>query len=130
MKKKKKIIIILLCTILFASIGVSLYLKTLVNNVYSITVSNLNMANITDGIYVGEYSVTPVYVKVEVSVTEHKITGIKIIEHENGLGGKAEKIVDDVIIQQSLEVDAVSGATVSSKCIIKAIENALQLGNK
>lgn len=130
MKKKKKIIIILLCTILFASIGVSLYLKTLVNNVNSITVSNLNMANITDGIYVGEYSVTPVYVKVEVSVTEHKITGIKIIEHENGLGDKAEKIVDDVIIQQSLEVDAVSGATVSSKCIIKAIENALQLGNK
>lgn len=130
MKKKKKIIIILLCTILFVLIGVSLYLKTLVNDVNSITVSNLNMANITDGIYEGEYSVTPVYVKVEVSVTEHKITSIKIIEHENGLGGKAEKIVDDVIGRQSLEVDAVSGATVSSKCIIKAIENALQRGSK
>lgn len=130
MKKKKKVIIILLCTILFVSIGVSLYLKTLVNDVNSITVSNLNMANITDGIYVGEYSVTPVYVKVEVSVIEHKITSIKIIEHENGLGSKAEKIVDDVISQQSLGVDAVSGATVSSKCIIKAIESALQIGNK
>ena len=130
MKKKKKVIIILLCTILFVSIGVSLYLKTLVNDVNSITVSNLNMANITDGIYVGEYSVTPDYVKVEVSVIEHKITSIKIIEHENGLGSKAEKIVDDVISQQSLGVDAVSGATVSSKCIIKAIESALQIGNK
>ena len=130
MKKKKKVIIILLCTILFVSIGVSLYLKTLVNDVNSITVSNLNMANITDGIYVGEYSVTPVYVKVEVSVIEHKITSIKIIEHENGLGSKAERIVDDVISQQSLGVDAVSGATVSSKCIIKAIESALQIGNK
>ena len=127
---KKKILIILLCTILFALIGASLYLKTLVNDVNSITVSNLNMANITDGIYVGEYSITPVYVEVEVSVTEHKITNIKIIEHENGLGGKAEKIVDDVISRQSLEVDAVSGATVSSKCIIKTIENALQSGSK
>lgn len=127
---KKKILIILLCTILFALIGASLYLKTLVNDVNSITVSNLNMANITDGIYVGEYSITPVYVEVEVSVTEHKITNIKIIEHENGLGGKAEKIVDDVISRQSLEVDAVSEATVSSKCIIKAIENALQSGSK
>ena len=127
---KKKILIILLCTILFALIGASLYLKTLVNDVNSITVSNLNMANITDGIYVGEYSITPVYVEVEVSVTEHKITNIKIIEHENGLGGKVEKIVDDVISRQSLEVDAVSGATVSSKCIIKAIENALQSGSK
>lgn len=127
---KKKILIILLCTILFALIGASLYLKTLVNDVNSITVSNLNMANITDGIYVGKYSITPVYVEVEASVTEHKITNIKIIEHENGLGGKAEKIVDDVISRQSLEVDAVSEATVSSKCIIKAIENALQSGSK
>ena len=127
---KKKILIILLCTILFALIGASLYLKTLVNDVNSITISNLNMANITDGIYVGEYSITPVYVEVEVSVTEHKITNIKIIEHENGLGGKAEKIVDNVISRQSLEVGAVSGATVSSKCIIKAIENALQSGSK
>lgn len=127
---KKKILIILLCTILFALIGASLYLKTLVNDVNSITVSNLNMANITDGIYVGKYSITPVYVEVEVSVTEHKITNIKIIEHENGLGGKAEKIVDNVISRQSLEVGAVSGATVSSKCIIKAIENALQSGSK
>ena len=127
---KKKILIILLCTILFALIGASLYLKTLVNDVNSITVSNLNMANITDGIYVGEYSITPVYVEVEVSVTEHKITNIKIIEHENGLGGKAEKIVDNVISRQSLEVGAVSGATVSSKCIIKTIENALQSGSK
>ena len=127
---KKKILIILLCTILFALIGASLYLKTLVNDVNSITVSNLNMANITDGIYVGKYSITPVYVEVEVTVTEHKITNIKIIEHENGLGGKAEKIVDNVISRQSLEVGAVSGATVSSKCIIKAIENALQSGSK
>ena len=130
MMMKKKILIILLCTILFALIGASLYLKTLVNDVNSITVSNLNMANITDGIYVGEYSITPVYVEVEVSVTEHKITNIKIIEHENGLGGKAEKIVDNVISRQSLEVGAVSGATVSSKCIIKAIEKALQIENQ
>lgn len=127
---KKKILIILLCTILFVLIGASLYLKRLVNDVNSITVSNLNMANITDGIYVGKYSITPVYVEVEVTVTEHKITNIKIIEHENGLGGKVEKIVDDVISRQSLEVDAVSEATVSSKCIIKAIENALQSGSK
>lgn len=130
MKKKKRIIIMLLCIILFILIGVSFCLKALVNDVKSITVSNPDIANIADGIYVGEYSVTPVYVKVEVSVTEHKITNIKIIEHENGLGGKAEKIVDDVISRQSLEVDAVSGATVSSKCIIKAIENALQSGSK
>lgn len=103
--------------------------NTLIDNVNSITVSNPDIAKIADGTYGGEYSVTPVYVKVEVLVIGHEITNIKIIEHENGLGKKAKKIIDDVIGEQSLEVDAVSGATVSSKCIIKAIENALQSEN-
>ena len=58
------------------------------------------------------------------------VSFIKIIEHENGLGSKAEKIVDDVISRQSLKVDAVSGAAASSKCITKDIENALQCGSK
>lgn len=124
--KKKKIGIILVCVILFVFIGVKVVLNVLVNDVNSITVLSPDLANISDGIYVGEYSVTPVRVKVEVFVTEHKITDIKIIEHENGLGSKAEKIVNDVISEQSLEVDAVSGATVSSKCILKAVENAIE----
>lgn len=55
MKKKKRIIIILLCIILFILIGVSFCLKVLVNDVNSITVSNPNIANIVDGVYVGEY---------------------------------------------------------------------------
>lgn len=127
---KKKIPIILVGTIVFVLIGTSLYLQSFVKAVNHIAVSNPAMADIPDGIYVGDYSVAPVYVKAEVSVKEHTITGIKILEHENGLGGKAEKIIDAVISRQSLEVDAVSGATVSSKCIVKAIENALQSGNK
>jgi len=37
----------------------------------------------------------------------------------------AELITDMVIDSQSLKVDVVSGATYSSKIILKAIENAL-----
>ena len=39
-----------------------------------------------------------------------------------------EKLADDMVKQQSLNVDAVSGATNSSKVIRKAVENAL--GNR
>lgn len=124
--KKKKIGIILVCVILFVFIGVKVVLNVLVNDVNSIAVLSPNLANISGGMYVGEYSVTPVRVKVEAFVTEHKITDIKLIEHENGLGSKAEKIVNDVISEQSLEVDAVLGATVRSKCILKAVENAIE----
>lgn len=122
----KKRMILPVCMVLLVWMGAGLYLKALVKEAANITVSELNLETVTDGIYEGEYAVPPVYVKVEVAVTGRRITGIKIIEHQNGLGGKAEKIVDAVISRQSLEVDTVSGATVSSKCIIKAIENALQ----
>ena len=44
------------------------------------------------------------------------------------MGNKAETIVDDVVDKQTLDVDTVSGATVSSKVILKSIENALLKG--
>ena len=51
---------------------------------------------------------------------------ITILQHDNGLGSTAESIVNDVVQEQSLDIDAVSGATVSSKCILKAVENAIE----
>ncbi len=42
--------------------------------------------------------------------------------------GKAEKIPDKVLEEQSLQVDIVSGATFSSKVILKAVEDALNKG--
>ena len=85
-----------------------------------------DLSNIQDGNYIGEYTITPVFVKVEVSVSNHRITNITVLQHDNGLGSMAENIVNDVVEEQSLDIDAVSGATVSSKCILKAVENAIE----
>lgn len=43
-----------------------------------------------------------------------------------GIGKPAEAIVEDIVENQSIEVDAVSGATNSSRVIMKACENALR----
>jgi uncharacterized protein with FMN-binding domain len=67
-------------------------------------------------------------VAISVEVQNEKIAGITILEHQTGLCGKAEAIVNDVISNQTLDVDAVSGATTSSKTILKAVEAALQSG--
>ena len=48
-----------------------------------------------------------------------------MLEHKNGQGTPAEVIPEKVVETQTLEVDIVSGATYSSKVILKAIENAL-----
>jgi uncharacterized protein with FMN-binding domain len=54
------------------------------------------------------------------------ITDVEIVEHRHDLGGAAESVVDDILIHQRIDVDAVSGATNSSSVIKKAVENALR----
>jgi len=82
-----------------------------------------------DGIYHGKYDVskTPISVVLDVTVSNGHITQINIIKHNcSPIGKKAERITEKIINEQSLSVDAISGATASSKGILMAVENALQ----
>jgi len=89
--------------------------------------SNLDISDVPDGVYVGEYDVDFIYAKVEVTVQNRVITNIDILEHKNGRGSPAEIVVDRIIEEQKIDVDAVSGATNSSIVIKKAVENALMV---
>ena len=89
------------------------------------TFSNLDISDVSDGVYVGEYDVDFIYAKVEVTVQNGVITNIDILEHKNGRGNSAEVVIDRIMKEQKIEVDAVSGATNSSTVIKKAVENAL-----
>ena len=83
----------------------------------------------TDGTYRGSYDLsgTPVKVTLDVTVQRGTISEITIIEHFcSPIGKKAEKIVERIIEAQSLGIDAISGATASSKAILKAVEDALR----
>ena len=57
-----------------------------------------------------------------------EIEKIRILEHKNERGQVAETIVDQIVSEQKIDVDAISGATNSSKVIKKAVENALENG--
>ena len=90
-----------------------------------ITINSPDLSQIADGTYQGKSRVGPVRVTLDVTVKDRAMSSIKIIKHFNGRGKRAEAIVPVVIEAQSLNVDVVSGATGSSKAILKAIENAL-----
>ena len=88
-----------------------------------------DMHNKSDGIYLGTYNLsgTPVKVTLDVTVQNRNIDNINIIKHKcSPIGKKAEKIIERIIEEQSLSIDAVSGATGSSVAILKAVENALE----
>ncbi|MBO1306638.1 FMN-binding protein [Enterococcus sp. 669A] len=88
-------------------------------------VADIDLTEVSDGTYTGEAAIKPVIAKVEVTVESGKIADVQILAHQTGLGKKAEVITTDIVEKQSLDVDAVSGATMSSRAIVKAAENAL-----
>ena len=119
MTKTKLVLIIISCIFIF---GCSTAYKNL-------TAKMPDLALKTDGIYRGNYDLsgTPVKVTLDVTVQNHKVSKIEIVKHTSSpIGKKAEKIIDKIIAAQTLDVDVISGATASSKSIIKAVENALQ----
>ena len=119
MIKRKYVLIAFICVFI---LGCSTAYKNL-------TAKMPDLALKTDGVYRGNYDLsgTPVDVTLDVTIQDHKIIGIKMVKHIcSPIGKKAEKIIDQIITIQSLDVDAVSGATGSSIAIKKAVENALQ----
>lgn len=129
MNRKKLLILGALLVIaagFFAARGLFARLEANLAELVAMEMSNLNLANIEDGTYVGSYSMFPVTAEVKVTVQDHLITSIELTKHNHGKGAAAEVIPSKVVEAQSLQVDAVSGATYSSKVIMKAIENALE----
>lgn len=91
-------------------------------------VSNVDLAAINNGSYTGSADNGMVSATVSVKVSDRAIQNIKIIKHDTLLGKPAEKIIDNIIKQQSLDVEVISSATYSSDTIRKAVENALRRG--
>jgi uncharacterized protein with FMN-binding domain len=60
-----------------------------------------------------------------VAVSEGRITWVDILRHEHGRGEAAEAITAHIVDGQTLAVDVISGASLSSKMILKAVEDAL-----
>ena len=85
-------------------------------------------AQLEDGVYEGSAEGYKSTIKVSVTVCNGAVTDIEILEENDtpDFFERAEAIIDDVIDEQSLEVDTVSGAMYSSSGILNAVNNALE----
>lgn len=92
----------------------------------SIQLQEVDASNLADGTYMGEYDAGYIYAKVEVIISNGTIEDIILLKHENERGQAAEKVLSDIVDTQTFPVDAITGATNSSKAIQKAILNALE----
>ena len=127
--KKKTVLFVILFLLLVGFVLGILYLKRVADYrqaVRETTFEDINISDIPDGVYVGEYDVNFIYAEVEVTVQNGEITNINILEHRHERGKTAEVIADSIVDEQKIDVDAISGATNSSTVIKKAVENALK----
>lgn len=102
----------------------------------NLTFADLDFSSLKDGVYTGAYKGTKDSLrncKVEVTVTSGKVSAVKVLEGalakdqtmEIRGGQSIDVLFKRVIDAQSLKVDVISGATITSKVHLKAVENAL-----
>ena len=86
--------------------------------------------NLTDGIYTGSADAFRGDVEVQVTVENQKVKNISILSYcdtEEYFFKAAPIVIQQMEDEQSLNIDAVSGATYSSNGIIHAVANALEI---
>ena len=87
-----------------------------------------SVALAADGTYAGEAQGRNGAVKVAVTLTDGKITAVKVVSHKESTGiadPALERIPAAVTAEQSAAVDAVGGATLTSEAIKQAVLAAL-----
>lgn len=123
MKRRHWIILIVLALLVAAGLFVTSGLSEGMN----VQLQGVNLADKPDGDYTGTYTFKRWTNTLLVHVKDHQITGIDIQEDVGAaqITHCSGEIFQRVIAAQDTKVDAVSGATVTSKAYLKAIENAL-----
>lgn len=129
--RKKTVLIVISALLVIGIFAGGLYLKSISDykaKVDALTFDEIDLTKVEDGVYEGQCDTGVVRARVQVTVRDHRLESIELLEHENGRGAPAEAILAQMVEEQTTAVDAVSGATCSSKVIRKAVENALSAG--
>ena len=128
----KKILLVLGIIVLAGVVYFYIKMRSLKNDITALTVSEVPLSEVSDGTWEGTCDLKIVSARVAVTVVGGAITEIKILEHRHGPDPKysGAGVANKIIAEQKILVDAVSGATGSSKVVKKAVEIALTQGLK
>ena len=130
-QRKKAVLMVILAILILCLFAGGFYLKFIGDykaKVDALTFDEIDLTKVEDGIYEGQCDTGVVRARVQVTVRDHRLESVELLEHENGRGTPAEAILDQMVQEQTTTVDVVSGATCSSKVIRKAVETALAAG--
>lgn len=122
----KKILLIILGVIVIVGCIIFWMFQKQTEDVQNLEYANIVMNDVVEGTYEGHIETMLIKVKVNVTVENHSLKNIEILQHDNGFGEPAEEIVKTMIQKNNYQVDVKSGATYSSEIIKSAVSQALQ----
>lgn len=122
----KRVLLGLLLVILLAVGGGIIYLTSGLARTAALTIGNVDFRAAANGTYQGEYLDGRWTNRVQVTIADGRVVAIEL--QQAPVFSQADvnqQLFARVIEQQSLQVDAISGATVTCKALLKAIEHAI-----
>lgn len=127
MKLFVKVVVSLLILLILTAAGGMFLISRGLEAGEALEIGSTNLEALSDGVYKGMYEGGRWANEVEVTVADHRITGIRITK--DVLFPKqevADELIGRVLEKQGTDIDTVSGATVTCKAYLKAIEDALK----
>jgi uncharacterized protein with FMN-binding domain len=124
---KRQTVLILAATGIF--IGLLFLAANFFNlqRIRNITINEPDLKRLENGRYIGRAEVGGFSYVAEVIMTDHRIEEIKVLKNRNNSYARwAEAVIHKIIKHQTLKIDAVTGATTTSKALMKAVSNSLQ----
>ena len=125
--RRFKMILLVLGVLIVALSGGMGYITHGLGETEGLVINEVDFSSIPDGVYQGEFKGYRWSNKVEVVVESGRVKDIEMVEKQRfHLDRPVEQIISRIIEHQTLPVDVVTGATATSKAIMKSVENALK----
>jgi uncharacterized protein with FMN-binding domain len=89
---------------------------------------NTSLEAVDDGTYYGKTYTKFLHVQLEVTVQNHQLQNIKVLENKGSQGQNAEPILQEMIKQNKVVVPAIKGEELASLVFISCVDTALHSG--
>lgn len=126
--KPTKITLIAICIVLLAISYSQRKTRGQIAEAKQLPFFNTQLESVNDGTYTGKTVSSFLTVQLEVTVENHQIKDIQILEKKGSKGKKVDSIINTMIENNSSIVPAISGEELASLVFISCCDDALRKG--
>lgn len=127
----RKLLIISITTVLVILLAMGIFNSVTLNKVRQLPIADPDLNTLAEGTYRGGATFGGFTYQVEVDVAAHRIQNLRILKNRHSPYARyAAGVLPRIIRQQSPNVAAITGATTTSKMLMKAVANALKKKNE